>query len=100
MMYCLPSYEYVIGEPLCGAGIHTAPTCCPVFLSYARSIAPRGCSEVVESRGSPMITSVLVTSRPTEPCWPVFGKLTPFRAGMFLIASGVSPCGTCHIIEP
>ena len=32
-MYCLPSTIYVIGDPLCCAGIQTAPTCSPVFLS-------------------------------------------------------------------
>src|SRR5215510_10056878 len=41
-MYCLPSTIYVIGDPLCCAGIKTAPTCSPLFLSYARSMAPRG----------------------------------------------------------
>ena len=67
MMYWRPSAMYVIGEPLCGAGINTAPTSLPVALSYARSIAPRGCSGVVVTCGSPMITSVLVTTAPTAP---------------------------------
>src|SRR5258708_9757957 len=28
-MYCLPFSRYVMGDPLCGAGIHTAPTSFP-----------------------------------------------------------------------
>src|SRR3954462_9485027 len=72
MMYCLPSARYVIGEPLCAAGIHTAPTCFPDCLSYARNIAPRGWSGVVVTCGSPTMTSVFVTTTPTLPCCPVF----------------------------
>src|SRR5471032_1260592 len=99
-MYWRPSTEYVIGEPLCGAGIHTAPTCAPVFLSYARSIAPRGCSGVVVTDGSPRTTSVLVTTRPTLPGCPVLGIVFPASSGLLRTASGVSPCGTCHFIVP
>src|SRR5580693_4096872 len=32
-MYCLPFTIYVIGDPLCGAGMYTAPTSFPVALS-------------------------------------------------------------------
>src|SRR5215471_21202093 len=32
-MYCLPLYMYVIGDPDCGAGMNTAPTSLPDFLS-------------------------------------------------------------------
>jgi len=32
-MYCLPLYPYVIGAPLSGAGMKTAPTSSPVALS-------------------------------------------------------------------
>jgi response regulator RpfG family c-di-GMP phosphodiesterase len=32
-IYCFPSTIYVMGEPLCAAGIHTAPTSFPVRLS-------------------------------------------------------------------
>src|SRR4029453_17242484 len=32
-MNCLPLSMYVIGEPLCGAGMKTAPTSLPVTLS-------------------------------------------------------------------
>src|SRR5258708_2566012 len=99
-MYCLPPAEYVIGDPLWGAGIQTAPTCAPVFLSYARSIAPRGCSGVVVTLGSPTTTRVLVTTTPTLPCCPVLGMLTPFSAGWLRTASGVSPCGVDHIKSP
>src|SRR5712692_9212711 len=99
-MYCLPSIRYVIGEPLCGAGIHTAPTSLPVFLSYARSIAPRECSGVVVTDGSPTTTSVFVTTTPTLPLWPVFGMFIPFSAGWLRTASGVSPCGVDHISSP
>src|SRR5207245_10337421 len=32
-MYCFPFTMYVIGEPLCGAGMYTVPTSFPLFLS-------------------------------------------------------------------
>src|SRR5438552_1717285 len=99
-MYCLPSTWYVIGEPLCGAGIQTAPTSLPFVLSYARSIAPRGCSGVVVTDGSPTTTSVFVTATPTLPLWPVFGMFMPRSAGWLRTASGVSPCGVDHISSP
>src|SRR6266850_5899820 len=101
-MYCFPSARYVIGEPLCGATIHTAPASFPVAFSYARSIAPRGCSGVVVTCGSPITTSVLVTINPTPDvlAWPVLGMFRPFSAGWLRMLSGVSPCGTCHISSP
>src|SRR5229473_8298301 len=40
-MYCRPFSMYVIGDPVWGAGMNTAPASLPVALSYARSIAPR-----------------------------------------------------------
>src|SRR2546425_12918839 len=40
MKYCFPLNMKVIGDPVCGAGICTAPTSFAVRLSYARSIAP------------------------------------------------------------
>ena len=58
---------YVIGEPVCGAGMYTAPTSCPVALSYARSIAPRWPFGVVKNPPSPAMTSVFVTSTPMRP---------------------------------
>src|SRR5436309_16079987 len=63
-IYCRPLSRYVMGDPLCGAGIHTAPTSFPDALSYARNIAPRGCSVVVVTCPSPAITSDFVTSVP------------------------------------
>src|SRR5262249_8829096 len=89
-----------MGEPLCGAGIQTAPTSLPLVLSYARSNAPRGCSGVVVTDGSPATTSVFVTTTPTLPLCPVFGMLRPFRAGWLRTASGVSPCGVDHTRSP
>src|SRR5438477_9220540 len=99
-MYWGPSTEKVIGEPLCGAGSHTAPTCLPPFFSYARSIAPRGCSGVVVTLGSPETTSVFVTTTPTLPLCPVFGMLSPLSAGWLRTESGVSPCGVDQTSSP
>src|SRR5258705_4553140 len=101
-MYCLPPTMYVMGDPLCGAGIQIAPTSLPVCLSYARSMAPRGCSGVVVTTASPITTSVFVTINPTPdvPACPVFGMFKPFSAGWLRMLSGVSPCGTCHISSP
>src|SRR5579871_4905018 len=99
MMYCLPCQLYVMGEPLTGAGIHTAPTSLPVALSYARIIAPRGCvTEVIWL--SPRITSDLVISTPTLPFIPVLPMFMPFSAGELRMLSGVSPYGTCHFRSP
>src|SRR2546427_12690384 len=49
-----------------------------------------------------MTTSVFVTINPTPevPGWPVFGMFRPLSAGWLRMLSGVSPCGTCHIISP
>src|SRR5439155_13577770 len=69
-MYCRPSSMYVIGDPLCGAGMNTAPASLPVALSYARSMAPRCPEGVVKKPLSPAMTRVLVTSVPTEPGRP------------------------------
>src|SRR3954468_2242994 len=82
-MYCLPSARYVIGDPLCGAGIHTAPTSAPVCLSYARSIAPRGRPGGAVTCASPMTTSVLVTIKPTPevPGCPVLPMFFPASSG-------------------
>src|SRR5262245_48928940 len=100
MMYCRPSTEYVIGDPLCGAGIQTSPTCAPVCLLYARSIAPRGRPGGAVTCGSPRITSVLVTIRPTLAACPVFGTFIPCSFGFCRTASGVSPCGTWNVSSP
>src|SRR5262249_59793456 len=43
---------------------------------------------------------VLVTTTPTLPDCPVFGRLTPFIAGLLRTASGVSPCGVDQSISP
>ena len=80
MMYCRPFSEYVIGDPLCGAGMSTPPTSLPVALSYARSIAPRGRGAMVVTSGSPAITSVFVTSVPTVPACPVRGMVSALSA--------------------
>ena len=64
-----PFIMYVIGEPVCGAGMNTSPTSLPVALSYARSIAPRCPLGVVKNPPSPAITSVLVTSTPMTYMW-------------------------------
>src|SRR5437879_12569236 len=64
-----------MGDPLCAAGSHTAPTSGPLFLSYAGSIAPRGRPGGAVTCGSPATTSDLVTTRPTLPFWPVFGMV-------------------------
>src|SRR5579872_921278 len=79
--YCLPFSMYVIGEPVCPAGMGTAPASCPVFLSYARRYAPFLPSGMVMVPGSPPITRVLVTMRPAIPARPVRGMVSPFRAG-------------------
>src|SRR5215469_9153609 len=89
-----------MGEPDWGAGNQTAPTSFPVILSNARSIAPRGWPDVVENSGSPAIKRLFVTNTPALPGWPVGGMLRPRRAGLFLIASGVSPLGACQRKSP
>ena len=64
-MYCLPSTH--VGHrraALRRRHPHRADFL-PVCLSYARSIAPRGCSGVVVTCGSPITTSVFVTISPT-----------------------------------
>src|SRR5216684_4938160 len=100
VMYWRPFKRYVIGDPDCGAGMKTAPTSLPVALSYARSIAPRAPDGVVAKPASPAITTVLVVSTPMIPERPVRGIFRPLSAGLFLMLSGVSPCGTCHTISP
>src|SRR5215472_8506670 len=100
-MYCLPYTMYVMGEPLCGAGIYTAPTSFPVALSYARNIAPRGCSAVVVTFPSPAMTSDLVTSVPMlYVIWPVRGMFIPFKSSELRTTSGVSPCAICQTKSP
>src|SRR5262245_13713730 len=46
------------------------------------------------------MTSVLVTTTPAVPLWPVLGTLTPRSAGLLRTASGVSPCGTDQSRSP
>src|SRR5688572_22279658 len=80
--------------------MNTAPTSLPVALSYARNIAPRGRSSVVVNCDSPRTTRVLVMTRPTlAPC-PLRGMVLPFSSAWFRTTSGVSPCGTRHLIAP
>src|SRR5262249_8077349 len=90
---------YVIGEPLCGAGMYTAPTSWPSVLSYARSIAPRLPFGVVNTPPSPAMSSVLVTSGPIRPGRPVRGIVSPLSARLLRTLSGVSPCAMCRRIS-
>src|SRR6185503_16444926 len=91
---------YVIGDPLCGAGMYTAPSSLPFALSYARSMAPRCPLGVVKKPPSPAINSVLVTSTPIRPGRPVRGIFNPLSAGWLRTMSGVSPCAICQTCSP
>src|SRR5580658_2481488 len=46
------------------------------------------------------MTSVDVVIVPMFPARPVRGMLTPLRAGLLRMLSGVSPCATCQTIWP
>jgi len=63
-------------------------------------MAPRAPDGVVTKPASPQITSVLVTIGPSKPGRPVRGIFRPFRAGWFLILSGVSPWAICQSSVP
>ena len=72
---------YVMGEPLCCAGMYTAPTSSPVALSYARSMAPRRPDGVLNVPLSPEMIKVFVTRTPGAPVRPVRGMSSPASAG-------------------
>src|SRR5690242_10816920 len=63
-------------------------------------MAPVRPSAIVTVPFSPAMTKVLVTSVIAAPPRPVFGIFRPFKAGLFLTLSGVSPCGTCQRMVP